>query len=65
MRRLIFGGLLLAGALLFGAQGQVSWPPQPIKIIVGFAAGGRTDVTVLHRSSVLPCDLNNAVKSIM
>lgn len=35
----------LALALPAAAQGQAGWPTRPIKIIVGYAAGGSTDVT--------------------
>lgn len=39
---------VVAGAALLpgwaAAQGQASWPQRPIKIVVGFAAGGATDV---------------------
>jgi tripartite-type tricarboxylate transporter receptor subunit TctC len=35
----------LAVALPAAAQGQAGWPTRPIKIIVGYAAGGSTDVT--------------------
>lgn len=35
----------LAVALPAAAQGQTGWPTRPIKIIVGYAAGGSTDVT--------------------
>ena len=46
MRRLFslaltFGAVLLAAA----AQAQTPWPTKPIKILVGYAAGGSTDVT--------------------
>jgi tripartite-type tricarboxylate transporter receptor subunit TctC len=46
MRRLV--SLALALAMAFpaaAAQAQTSWPTKPIKILVGYAAGGSTDVT--------------------
>ena len=45
MWRAISFALALAAALPAAAQGQASWPTRPIKIIVGYAAGGSTDVT--------------------
>lgn len=46
MLRLISPVIALALALLSaGAQAQPAWPTKPIKILVGFAAGGSTDVT--------------------
>jgi tripartite-type tricarboxylate transporter receptor subunit TctC len=36
----------MLGVILIGtAQAQTAWPAKPIRIIVGFAAGGSTDVT--------------------
>ena len=32
-------------SLVVAAQAQTAWPAKPIRIIVGFAAGGSTDVT--------------------
>jgi tripartite-type tricarboxylate transporter receptor subunit TctC len=43
MRRLI--SLALAMVLSTAAQAQSAWPTKPIRLIVGFAAGGSTDVT--------------------
>ena len=44
MRRLI--SLALAMVLsAAAAQAQTAWPTKPIRMIVGFAAGGSTDVT--------------------
>jgi tripartite-type tricarboxylate transporter receptor subunit TctC len=43
MRRLI--ALALAMVLSTAAQAQMAWPTKPIRMIVGFAAGGSTDVT--------------------
>ena len=44
MRRLI--SLALAMVLsAAAAQAQTAWPTKPIRLIVGFAAGGSTDVT--------------------
>ena len=46
MLRLISPVIALALALLSaGAHAQTAWPSKPIKILVGFAAGGSTDVT--------------------
>jgi tripartite-type tricarboxylate transporter receptor subunit TctC len=45
MWRAISFALALAVALPAAAQGQAGWPTRPIKIIVGYAAGGSTDVT--------------------
>ena len=46
MLRSISPVIALALALLSaGAQAQTAWPTKPIKILVGFAAGGSTDVT--------------------
>ena len=43
MRRLI--ALALAMVLSTAAQAQTAWPTKSIRMIVGFAAGGSTDVT--------------------
>jgi tripartite-type tricarboxylate transporter receptor subunit TctC len=45
MRRSISLALALALMLFGQAHAQTAWPAKPIKMIVGFAAGGSTDVT--------------------
>jgi tripartite-type tricarboxylate transporter receptor subunit TctC len=45
MRRSISWAFALALMLLGPAQAQTAWPAKPIRLIVGFAAGGSTDVT--------------------
>lgn len=46
MRRLFSLALALGAALLAtAAHAQTAWPTKPIKILVGYAAGGSTDVT--------------------
>ncbi len=45
MRRSISLALALALMLLGPAHAQNAWPAKPIRLIVGFAAGGSTDVT--------------------
>ena len=45
MRRSISFALALALLLLGPAHAQTAWPGKPIRLIVGFAAGGSTDVT--------------------
>ena len=47
MRRLVSLALALALAVAVpaAAQAQTAWPVKPIKILVGYAAGGSTDVT--------------------
>ena len=45
MRRSIALAFVLAMSLVTAAQAQTAWPTKPIRIIVGFAAGGSTDVT--------------------
>lgn len=46
MRRLFSLALTLGAVLLAtAAQAQTPWPTKPIKILVGYAAGGSTDVT--------------------
>ena len=45
MRRSISLALALALLLLGQAHAQTAWPAKPIRLIVGFAAGGSTDVT--------------------
>ncbi len=45
MRRSISLAMALALALAGAAQAQTAWPSKPIKIIVGYAPGGSTDVT--------------------
>jgi tripartite-type tricarboxylate transporter receptor subunit TctC len=45
MRRSIALALALALMLLGQAHAQTAWPAKPIRLIVGFAAGGSTDVT--------------------
>jgi tripartite-type tricarboxylate transporter receptor subunit TctC len=45
MRRSFSLGLALALMLLGPAHAQNAWPAKPIRLIVGFAAGGSTDVT--------------------
>jgi tripartite-type tricarboxylate transporter receptor subunit TctC len=45
MARLALAVLALALAWSAGAKAEAAWPNKPIKLIVGFAAGGSTDVT--------------------
>lgn len=45
MRRSISFALALALMLVGQAHAQTAWPAKPIRMIVGFAAGGSTDVT--------------------
>jgi tripartite-type tricarboxylate transporter receptor subunit TctC len=45
MRRSIALALALALMLVGQAYAQTAWPAKPIRLIVGFAAGGSTDVT--------------------
>src|ERR1700712_5869659 len=45
MRRSISLAFALAMSWVTAAQAQTAWPTKPIRIIVGFAAGGSTDVT--------------------
>src|ERR1700710_2425570 len=45
MRRSISLAFALARSWVTAAQAQTAWPTKPIKILVGFAAGGSTDVT--------------------
>jgi tripartite-type tricarboxylate transporter receptor subunit TctC len=45
MRRSIVLALALALMLSGQADAQTAWPAKPIRLIVGFAAGGSTDVT--------------------
>jgi tripartite-type tricarboxylate transporter receptor subunit TctC len=45
MRRSISLALAFALMLLGPAHAQTAWPAKPIRLIVGFAAGGSTDVT--------------------
>lgn len=45
MRRSMALAFALAMSLIAAAQAQTAWPAKPIKILVGYAAGGSTDVT--------------------
>ncbi len=45
MRRSMALAFALAMSLISAVQAQTTWPTKPIRIIVGFAAGGSTDVT--------------------
>jgi tripartite-type tricarboxylate transporter receptor subunit TctC len=45
MRRSISLGFVLGMILMGAAQAQTAWPAKPIKIMVGYAPGGSTDVT--------------------
>src|SRR3978361_766504 len=45
MWRLFSLAVTLATLLVPVTQAQTVWPTRPIKILVGFAAGGSTDVT--------------------
>lgn len=41
----LLAGTVLAAAGLLGATPVFAWPDKPIEIVVGFAAGGGTDIT--------------------
>lgn len=43
-RRVAQAGLGLLAASALGAHAQSPWPSKPVRIIVGFSAGGTTDV---------------------
>ena len=45
MRRSMVLAFAVGLALVATAQAQITWPVKPIKILVGYAAGGSTDVT--------------------
>jgi tripartite-type tricarboxylate transporter receptor subunit TctC len=45
IRRSFSLGFVLGMILIGTAQAQTAWPAKPIKILVGYAAGGSTDVT--------------------
>lgn len=45
MRRSLSLGFVLGMILMGAAQAQTAWPVKPIKIVVGYAPGGSTDVT--------------------
>ena len=45
-RRVLLGGVALAGASVSGATfAQSAWPDRPVRLVVGFTAGSATDVT--------------------
>jgi tripartite-type tricarboxylate transporter receptor subunit TctC len=43
-RRALLGALLVSASLGFSVSAQAKYPDRPIKILVGFSAGGPTDV---------------------
>ena len=43
-RRIAQAGLGLLAASALGARAQGAWPTRPVRIVVGFSAGGTTDV---------------------
>lgn len=45
IRNLLSGAAFAAAALTAAAPAWAAWPERPIEIVVGFAAGGGTDVT--------------------
>src|SRR4051794_19734494 len=45
MRRSLALAFAAVMSLAVTAQAQTTWPAKPIKILVGYAAGGSTDVT--------------------
>ena len=61
MRRSISLALALALMLLGQAHAQTAWPAKPIRLIVGFAAGGSTDVTARIIAQALPDRLGQPV----
>lgn len=53
----LLAGTVVAASALFGATPAFAWPDKPIEIVVGFAAGGGTDITArtlaLHLAKAL------------
>lgn len=56
-------GLLLTGlsALPFAAQAQSNWPERPIKLVVGYAAGGPVDTAARNFAKYIGDELGQSV----
>ncbi|MBV7486520.1 tripartite tricarboxylate transporter substrate binding protein [Bordetella sp. BOR01] len=62
-RLLRYGATLLAGALgalVFGTSAQAAYPDKPVHIVVGFSAGGTTDVIARIMAKELSQGLNES-----
>ena len=58
-RRAILGALVLTTGLGMTAFAQAKYPDRPIKIVVGFSAGGPTDIVARLVGSRLEKALDN------
>lgn len=58
MRKLILGVLL---ACIFGSAFAQSWPTRPLRVLVGFAPGGTTDVSARMTADIVSKDIGQQV----
>ena len=61
MRRLLFAALALALITASGAAIAADYPARPVRLIVGFAPGGPTDILARHMAQYLTAKLGQQV----
>ena len=61
LRALLAGGMLAAALSPVSAAAQTRYPDKPIRMLVGFAAGGPTDVIARKLSAIIGPILGQSV----
>lgn len=60
-KSILFAGAVLSAPVVSGAQAQSDFPNRPVKLVVGFAPGGATDVVTRLLTGALGAELGQSV----